>query len=73
MLKRRIHKRIKRFKSSLGYHLEDCKDVINDTKPVETIQAFVQPPSARANCLRFVIYQDRQVAKTETKRATPAV
>jgi hypothetical protein len=58
MLKKRIHKRIKRFKSPLGYHLEGCKEVINDTKPVETIQAFVQPPSARTNCLRFAIYQD---------------
>jgi len=72
-LKKRLHKRVTRFKSLLGYHLQDCKDVIDNTKPIETIQAFVRPPSARANCLRFTIHKDQQVAKAEAERVSPAV
>lgn len=40
---------------------------------METIQAFAQHPSMERSCLRFAIYEDKEVAKAQAERAVPAM
>ena len=70
-----FRKKITRFKSPLVQHLHRFQDTIGNTddQPIETIQAFAQHPSADRKSLRFVTYEDRQVATAEAKRVAPAM
>jgi hypothetical protein len=70
-----FRKQISRFKSSLIQHIQRFKDIVRSTQnqPMETIQAFVQHPSADKKYIKFAIYKDRQNAIAEAKGITSAM
>lgn len=70
-----FRRQITQFKSPLIQHLQHFKDIVGSTQdqPIEIIQAFTQYPSTNGKCLKFTVYEDRQVAKAEADSVAPAM